>query len=63
MTWIWAIVNNAGMLWILIGCFCSADPNIFLLIKGNELAWQNKRWDSVEAFKAHQRKWAIAGLS
>ena len=60
--WIWAVVNNAGLLWILIGFFFSPVASIFLLIKGNELAWQNKRWDSVEAFKSHQRKWAIAGL-
>jgi hypothetical protein len=64
-TWIWAIVNNAGALWIVIGLLAGwlwPIPNIVFLIKGNELAWQNKRWDSVEAFKAHQRKWAIAGL-
>jgi hypothetical protein len=62
LNWIWAIVNNAGILWVLVGLFFSPVASIFLLIKGNELAWQNKRWDSVEAFKAHQRKWAIAGL-
>lgn len=60
--WIWALVNNAGIVWVLIGFFFSPVASIFLLIKGNELAWQNKRWDSVEAFKSHQRKWAIAGL-
>src|SRR5215217_2923009 len=64
-TWIWAIVNNAGALWIVIGLLAGwlwPIPNIVFLIKGNELAWQGKRWDSVEAFKASQRKWAIAGL-
>lgn len=64
-TWIWAIVNNAGALWIVIGLlgnFLWPIPGILFLIKGNELAWQGKQWDSVEAFKASQRKWAIAGL-
>lgn len=60
--WIWAIFNNAGIVWILVGLFFSPVASIFLLIKGNELAWQNKQWASVEAFKATQRKWAIAGL-
>src|SRR5687768_7324421 len=60
--WIWAIFNNAGVLWIVIGLFFSPIASIYLLIKGNELAWQNKQWDSVEAFKSTQRKWALAGL-
>jgi hypothetical protein len=61
--WIWAIFNNAGVVWIIVGLFFSPIASIFLLIKGNELAWQNKQWASVEAFKATQRKWAIAGLA
>lgn len=60
--WIWAIFNNAGVVWILVGLFFSPVASIYLLIKGNELAWQNKPWASVEAFKSTQRKWAIAGL-
>lgn len=28
-------------------------------LKGNEMAWQNKKWDSVEHFHAVQRKWAL----
>lgn len=64
-TWIWAIVNNAGVLWIVIGfflSFLSPIPQIIFLIKGNELAWKGKQWASAEAFKATQRKWAMAGL-
>lgn len=29
--------------------------------KGNEWAWKSRKWRSIEAFKAHQRTWAIAG--
>lgn len=40
--------------------------NIGLLIwfgkKGNEWAWQNKTWKSVEHFKEVQNKWLIAGI-
>lgn len=60
--WIWAIFNNAGIVWIIVGLLFSPVASIYLLIKGNELAWQNKQWASVEAFKSTQRKWAIAGL-
>lgn len=59
LSWIWGIGNN-----VLIALVALIVPfwGIYLGIKGNELAWQNKRWDSVEHFKATQRKWAIAGL-
>jgi hypothetical protein len=36
---------------------------VFVLgAKGNEWAWQSKRWDSVEHFKRTQRTWAWWGL-
>jgi serine/threonine protein kinase len=41
-----------------IGWFVAAG---LLGAKGNEWAWKSRRWRSVEAFKAHQRTWAIAG--
>jgi hypothetical protein len=60
--WIWAIFNNAGIVWILVSFFFTPIGAIYLLIKGNEIAWQNKQWASTDAFKSTQRKWAIAGL-
>ena len=30
--------------------------------KGNEWAWQNQKWHSVEHFRRTQRNWALAGL-
>jgi len=35
---------------------------IALGIKGNEWAWKSRRWESIEQFKKHQKKWAIAGI-
>ncbi len=35
---------------------------IALGIKGNEWAWKSRRWKSIEQFKKHQKKWAIAGI-
>ncbi len=35
---------------------------IYLGIKGNELAWQNRKFESVEQFKAVEKIWAIWGL-
>ncbi|HZT43963.1 MAG TPA: zinc ribbon domain-containing protein [Chthonomonadaceae bacterium] len=37
--------------------------SIYLLIKGNELAWRSgRRWESVEQFRAVQSVWLKAGL-
>jgi hypothetical protein len=30
--------------------------------RGNEWAWQQKRWESIEAFQATQRRWRNAGI-
>jgi hypothetical protein len=60
--WIWSAFNGGGALWIIVGLFFSPIDRIFLLFKGNEISWKNKQWESVEAFKATQRKWVIAGL-
>jgi hypothetical protein len=29
---------------------------------GNEWAWKSRKWQSIEQFKAHQRRWTIAGV-
>ncbi|MBQ7256417.1 MAG: ribonuclease G [Abditibacteriota bacterium] len=58
--WIWGIPNKTylAFLWFAIGwimCFV-------LLFKGNEWAWQNRRFSSVEEFKEIQRQWTIWGI-
>ena len=60
--WIWSACNGGGALWIIVGLFLSPIDRLYLLLKGNEIAWKNKRWDSVAAFQATQRKWAVVGL-
>ncbi len=62
LNWIWGIGNNV---WIALAAFIPFIGWLvpfYLLFKGNELAWKAKQWDSVEHFKATQRKWMIAGL-
>ena len=62
MNWIWGIFNGT---FIALLMFVPALNFIMMFVlgaKGNEWAWRNKRWDSVEHFKSVQRKWAIAGL-
>ena len=62
LSWIWGIGNNtmiAFLTWIPFVNFVM----IFILgAKGNEWAWQNKHWQSIEHFKKVQKLWAIWGF-
>jgi hypothetical protein len=60
--WIWAIGNRT---WIgLLGLipYVGIVVSIYLGIKGRELAWRNKRWDSLEHFNRVQRRWSLWSL-
>lgn len=67
MNWIWTLGNaSCGM--AVLSFVLSAIPvvnlgwAIYLGLHGNEIAWRSKPWQSVEHFKATQRKWTIAGV-
>ena len=71
--WVWGIFNKsyktfwsfAAIPLSIIPFFGKLAPFAFSIwfgIKGNEWAWQNKRFESIEAFHRYQRKWAIASL-
>ena len=45
-----------------IGIIACLGLQIWFGIKGNEWAWQNKKFESVEQFHSNQKKWAIAGI-
>ena len=62
LTWIWGVCNG-----VLIALLCFIPifgiAWAFVLgIKGNEWAWRNKKWDSIEQFKSTQSSWNIAGI-
>ena len=63
LNWIWAIGNQVWIgLLCLIPCV-NIFVAIYLLIKGNELAWSGPRqWESVEQFHQVQRAWAMWGV-
>lgn len=69
LTFIWGLAHRVwiSLLALLsfipyIGTFIALGIAIFLGVKGNELAWQAKHWESVQKFKETQKKWAIAGF-
>ena len=62
LNWIWSGFNRTYVGLLALVPYVGFLMSISLGIKGRELAWQNKRWDSVEHFNSVQRRWSIAGL-
>ncbi len=61
--WIWGIGNNTYISFITLIPFLGQIVMPFVLgVKGNEWAWQNKQWESIEHFKMVQSQWALGGL-
>jgi len=65
LNWVWGIGNKV---WVaLVGLapvpFLSLAVSIVLGIKGNEWAWQCKKWDSIEQFRHRQRIWMYWGIA
>ena len=61
-TWIWGLCNGTPVALLAIVPFLNIFVSLILFIKGNEWAWNNKQWDSLESFRRTQRKWAAAAV-
>jgi len=61
-TFIWGIAHNYYIPLIVfipvIGQILSLPISIYMGIKGNQIAWENRKWKSIEEFKEVQKKWA-----
>ena len=58
LTWIWGIGNKS---WLTFWAFIPYFNIIWMFVcgfKGNEWAWENKNWTSIEEFNQVQKKWA-----
>ena len=62
LNWIWAIGNKTWIGLLALLPYIGFVVAIYLGIKGRELAWKNKRWESVEHFKSVQSKWTMWSL-
>ena len=62
LTWIWGIFNNSFIAFLVLVPFLSIVWCFVCGYKGNEWAWNNKEWKSVEHFHKAQKKWARAGI-
>ena len=62
LTWIWGIGNNTLIALLMFVPLVNIVMLFMLGARGSSWAWRNKRWESVEQFKAVQRRWAKWGV-
>ncbi len=70
LSWIWGIGHRVWITLIVlvlgfipvVGGIAALVMAVILGLKGNEWAWQNRHFESVEQFKKVQKAWAIWGL-
>jgi len=65
LNWIWAVGNNTwiGLAALVPIPLANLAVSILLGIKGNEWAWQNKKWKSIDHFRHAQRIWLYWGIA
>lgn len=62
LNWIWAIGNQTYIGLLALVPYVGFIMAIILGIKGSEWAWQNRRFESVEQFRAVQAAWTKWGV-
>ena len=62
LNWIWGIGNRTYIAFLMFVPLVNFVMPFVLGVKGNQWAWENESWESVEQFRRVQRRWAIAGV-
>ena len=62
LNWIWALFNKSYIGLLALIPYVGLIFAIYLGLKGRELAWKNKRWESLEHFNRVQRRWSVWGV-
>ncbi len=62
LNWIWALFNKTYIGLLALIPYIGLIFAFYLGFKGRELAWKNKRWNSMEHFNDVQRKWSFWGV-
>jgi len=60
--WIWGLFNATPIALLMFVPGAGLIMMFVLGVKGNEWAWRNQNWQSIEHFKSVQRKWAMWGI-
>lgn len=61
LTGLWGLFNRTYIALLILVPIINIAVPFYLGAKGNELAWRNKSWSSVEEFKAEAKLWNIIG--
>jgi hypothetical protein len=59
LTWIWGIFNGVARSFMVLIPIYGLYEWVMLGKNGNRLAWETKRWQTIDAFHKTQRRWAI----
>lgn len=62
LSWVWGCGHSTWIAFLAWVPYLGLIMLIVLGVKGNEWAWQNRRWESPEHFRATQRVWANWGI-
>jgi hypothetical protein len=62
LSWIWGIRNKTYIAFLTVIPVVGFLMMIVLGMRGNEWAWQNRRWESVEQFQLEQQIWSKWGI-
>jgi hypothetical protein len=62
LSWIWAIFNKTWFGLLSLTPYVGILVAIYLGVRGRELAWRNKRWESLEYFNQVQKRWSFWGV-
>ena len=67
LSWIWGIANKTYISLLVIPLsfipFFGLGMSIYLGIKGNELAWTNRQFTSLDQFRQIQKTWSYWGIA
>ena len=59
----WGIAHKVYISLFCLVPYAGLLVAIFLGLKGSELAWRNKRWESIAQFQRVQRLWLLWGAA
>jgi hypothetical protein len=62
LSWVWAIFNKTWLGLLSLTPYVGILVAVYLGVKGRELAWRNKRWESLEYFDQVQKRWSFWGV-
>ena len=62
LNFVWGLAMKTPWTWLCLVPIIGMFWPFVMMVRGNEWAWQCRKWDSVEHFRRVQEKWAVWGL-